>query len=66
MRCQLERDEDMMMTSTRHPFLARYRVGFASDGHILALHVDLYLNAGVSTDISIGVSCHEPKSLDVS
>ena len=55
---QLERDEDMMMTGTRHPFLARYRVGVTSDGRILALHVDLYLNAGASTDLSIGVSSH--------
>ena len=57
-RCQLERDEDMMMMGTRHPLLARYRVGVTSDGRILALHVDFYLNAGASADLSIEVSSH--------
>ena len=25
-RCMLDRDEDMMSTGTRHPFLAKYKV----------------------------------------
>ncbi|PVD25794.1 hypothetical protein C0Q70_13454 [Pomacea canaliculata] len=54
-RCTLDRDEDMMMTGTRHPVLGRYKVGFTSNGKILALEVDMYLNAGVSTDKTIGV-----------
>ncbi|KAL8590330.1 hypothetical protein ACOMHN_006446 [Nucella lapillus] len=54
-RCMLDRDEDMVMTGTRHPVLALYKVGFTSDGRIVALHVDVYLNAGNSTDLSIGV-----------
>ena len=28
MRCMLDRDEDMMSTGTRHPFLANYKVIF--------------------------------------
>ncbi|KAK7462498.1 hypothetical protein BaRGS_00038467, partial [Batillaria attramentaria] len=54
-RCVLDRDEDMMLTGTRHPFLGRYKVGFTSDGRIQAADIVMYLNCGVSTDLSIGV-----------
>ncbi|XP_076463872.1 xanthine dehydrogenase/oxidase-like isoform X2 [Babylonia areolata] len=54
-RCMLDRDEDMMMTGTRHPVLARYKVGFTSGGRLLSLNIDIYLNAGSSLDLSIGV-----------
>ncbi|KAK7462501.1 hypothetical protein BaRGS_00038470 [Batillaria attramentaria] len=55
-RCVLDRDEDMMMTGTRNPTLARYKVGFRSDGRIQALEVDFYINCGVSTVRSGGKS----------
>lgn len=29
-RCMLDRDEDMMSTGTRHPFLAKYKVLYVS------------------------------------
>lgn len=32
------------------------QVGFTTNGKILALEVDMYLNAGASTDQTIGVS----------
>nr|KAG5712870.1 hypothetical protein BaRGS_007467 [Batillaria attramentaria] len=51
-RCALERDEDMMMTGTRHPFLGKYKIGFSSDGKILAYDVMYYSNAGCSIDLS--------------
>ncbi|KAK7104188.1 xanthine dehydrogenase/oxidase-like isoform X2 [Littorina saxatilis] len=54
-RCMLDRDEDMIISGTRHPFLGRYRVGFTSEGKILALELDLYANVGSSLDLSIGV-----------
>ncbi|CAG0889280.1 unnamed protein product [Darwinula stevensoni] len=54
-RCVLDRDEDMLSSGGRHPFLGRYKVGFSPDGRILALDVTLYSNAGYSPDLSIGV-----------
>jgi xanthine dehydrogenase molybdopterin-binding subunit B len=50
------RDEDMMITGQRHPFLGRYRVGFDSTGRILAADVALYCNAGWSMDLSFSVT----------
>ncbi|KAK7505493.1 hypothetical protein BaRGS_00003238 [Batillaria attramentaria] len=54
-RCALERDEDMMMTGTRHPCLGKYKIGFSSDGTIQAYDVMHYVNAGCSTDLSLVV-----------
>lgn len=54
-RCMLDRDEDMMLCGQRHPFLGKYRVGFNSEGKILALEVALFSNAGYSADLSIAV-----------
>eukprot|EP00878_Enallax_costatus_P021296 GHUV01022542.1.p1 GENE.GHUV01022542.1~~GHUV01022542.1.p1 ORF type:complete len:619 (+),score=146.78 GHUV01022542.1:134-1858(+) len=51
----LDRDEDMQMTGTRHPFLAQYKVGFTKGGQVTALHIDLYNNAGNSWDLSSAV-----------
>eukprot|EP00879_Flechtneria_rotunda_P007117 GHRR01007469.1.p1 GENE.GHRR01007469.1~~GHRR01007469.1.p1 ORF type:complete len:682 (+),score=243.05 GHRR01007469.1:3597-5642(+) len=51
----LDRDEDMQMTGTRHPFLAKYKVGFTKVGKVTALDVDLYSNAGNSWDLSSAV-----------
>ncbi|XP_070180269.1 xanthine dehydrogenase/oxidase-like isoform X1 [Littorina saxatilis] len=55
-RCTLERDEDMLMTGTRHPYLGKYRIGFSSAGKILAYDVKYYLNAGCALDLSYQVS----------
>ncbi|XP_075392187.1 xanthine dehydrogenase/oxidase [Tenrec ecaudatus] len=51
-RCMLDRDEDMLITGGRHPFLARYKVGFMKTGKIVALEVDHYSNAGNTLDLS--------------
>ncbi|KAM6220493.1 xanthine dehydrogenase/oxidase [Rhynchocyon petersi] len=51
-RCMLDRDEDMLITGGRHPFLARYKVGFMKTGKIVALEVDHYSNAGNTMDLS--------------
>lgn len=48
----LDRDEDMMMTGGRHPFLFQYKVAFNNDGKIKALDVKAYCNAGYSMDCS--------------
>nr|XP_030713872.1 xanthine dehydrogenase/oxidase isoform X1 [Globicephala melas] len=54
-RCMLDRDEDMLITGGRHPFLARYKVGFMKTGKIVAVEVDHYSNAGNSQDLSLGI-----------
>jgi xanthine dehydrogenase large subunit len=51
-RVKLPRSIDMQMTGKRHPFFARYQVGFDSDGKLLALEVDLYSDGGWSCDLS--------------
>ncbi|MBK8261396.1 MAG: xanthine dehydrogenase molybdopterin binding subunit [Nannocystis sp.] len=48
----LNRDQDMVMTGKRHPFLARYELGFADDGAILAAKVRLFADGGWSRDLS--------------
>ncbi|XP_036603994.1 xanthine dehydrogenase/oxidase isoform X1 [Trichosurus vulpecula] len=51
-RCMLDRDEDMLITGGRHPFMARYKVGFMKTGKIVALEVEHYSNAGNTLDLS--------------
>ncbi|XP_030369374.1 xanthine dehydrogenase [Scaptodrosophila lebanonensis] len=54
-RCMLDRDEDMLITGTRHPFLFKYKVGFTSEGLITACDIECYNNAGWSMDLSFSV-----------
>ncbi|XP_038627859.1 xanthine dehydrogenase/oxidase-like [Tachyglossus aculeatus] len=51
-RCMLDRDEDMLLTGGRHPFMARYKVGFLENGKVVALEVNHYSNAGNTLDLS--------------
>lgn len=51
-RVQLDRDVDMAMSGKRHPFFARYRVGYDSAGRILAAEVKLVSDGGWSLDLS--------------
>ena len=51
----LDRDEDMITSGWRHPFLGRYKVAFSSDGLVQAVEVDLYNNAGHTMDLSFSV-----------
>ena len=55
-RVQTDRDVDMRMTGKRHPFLARFRVGYDDAGKILALKCDLVSNGGWSLDLSMPVT----------
>ncbi|XP_034113366.1 xanthine dehydrogenase [Drosophila albomicans] len=61
-RCMLDRDEDMLITGTRHPFLFKYKVGFSNEGLITACDIECYNNAGWSMDLSFSVleraMCH--------
>lgn len=54
-RCMLDRDEDMLLTGGRHPFFAKYKVGFSDSGRVLALDVSYYSNTGNSMDLSLSV-----------
>ncbi|TAQ83665.1 hypothetical protein B7494_g8013 [Chlorociboria aeruginascens] len=54
-RCMLNRDEDMITTGQRHPFLARWKVGINKDGKLQALDVDVFCNAGWTQDLSAAV-----------
>lgn len=51
-RCMLDRDEDMQMTGTRHPFLIKYEVAVTKEGKIMAAVVNIYNNGGYSIDLS--------------
>ena len=51
-RLKLSRAEDFMLTGKRHPFLSKYRVGFAPSGEILGLEIDLLGDCGMSADLS--------------
>ncbi len=48
----LNRDEDIITTGQRHPFLGRWKVAVNSDGKLQALDADVFCNAGWSQDLS--------------
>uniref|UniRef100_A0A8C5N0W4 Xanthine dehydrogenase/oxidase n=2 Tax=Leptobrachium leishanense TaxID=445787 RepID=A0A8C5N0W4_9ANUR len=54
-RCMLDRDEDMLITGGRHPYLGRYKVGFTKNGKVTALEVSYYSNSGNTLDLSESV-----------
>jgi len=49
---QLDRDLDMEITGKRHPFHARYKVGYDESGKLLAADVFLVSDGGWSLDLS--------------
>lgn len=51
-RLILNRDDDFRMTGKRHPFFAKYEVGFDDQGRILALKIRLVADGGAYTDLS--------------
>lgn len=54
-RILLEREDDMWITGTRHPFMGKYKVAATKDGQLLAVDTTLYSNAGYSSDLSESV-----------
>lgn len=54
-RAVFTNDLDMRITGKRHPYQARYRVGFTADGRIDGLHIDFHSNGGFSADLSLAV-----------
>ncbi len=49
---RLNRTQDMTMTGKRHPFFAKWRIGFDQTGLIHALEVELFSDGGYSLDLS--------------
>jgi xanthine dehydrogenase molybdopterin binding subunit/xanthine dehydrogenase small subunit len=55
-RVRFNRDQDMMITGKRHPFLGKFRAGFDESGLLLAAKVDLFSNGGWSLDLSRAIT----------
>ena len=55
-RVRFNRDQDMMITGKRHPFLGKFRVGFDEEGMLVAAKVDLFSNGGWSLDLSRAIT----------
>jgi xanthine dehydrogenase molybdopterin binding subunit/xanthine dehydrogenase small subunit len=55
-RVRFNRDQDMIVTGHRHPFLAQFEVGFDKRGQILAAKIHLTSNGGWAADLSQAVT----------
>jgi xanthine dehydrogenase molybdopterin binding subunit/xanthine dehydrogenase small subunit len=55
-RVRFNRDQDMAITGHRHPFLARFKVGFDDQGRLLAARVHLCSDGGWALDLSQAVT----------
>jgi xanthine dehydrogenase molybdopterin binding subunit len=55
-RVRFNRDQDMIITGHRHPFLAQFEVGFDNRGQILAAKIHLTSNGGWAADLSQAVT----------
>jgi xanthine dehydrogenase molybdopterin binding subunit/xanthine dehydrogenase small subunit len=55
-RVRFNRDQDMMITGKRHPFLGRFRIGFDESGLLHAAKIDLFSNGGWSLDLSRAIT----------
>ena len=55
-RVRFNRDQDMILTGHRHPFLAKFDVGFDEKGLLKAARIHLYSNGGWSQDLSQAVT----------
>lgn len=51
----LFRDDDQIMTGKRHRCLGKYKIGFDNKGQINAYKVEINLDAGSSTDLSMAI-----------
>jgi len=54
-RVQLDRDLDMKLTGKRHPFHAKFSVGYDRAGRLLAAEVKLVSDGGWSLDLSTAI-----------
>lgn len=51
-KLRLDRRDDQRYTGKRHPFLTKYKAGFDKTGKLLAVEMNLFSNAGATTDLS--------------
>ncbi|RPB28040.1 xanthine dehydrogenase [Terfezia boudieri ATCC MYA-4762] len=74
-RCMLNRDEDILTSGQRHPFLGRWTVGVNNVGKLVALKAEVFCNGGWSQDLSGAVcerslthidNCYNIPNVDVS
>lgn len=56
-RLILPRNIDMLWSGGRNPFLAKYQVGYDNDGRLLAMDMQLYLNAGTTFEERALLQC---------
>ncbi|XP_056157552.1 aldehyde oxidase 5 [Lampris incognitus] len=54
-RCSLDRGDDMLITSGRHPFLGKYKVGYNKDGTVVVADITFYSNGGCTLEESLFV-----------
>lgn len=52
-RCMLNRDDDILTSGQRHPFLGRWTVGVNTDGRLVALKAEVFCNGGWTQDLSV-------------
>lgn len=52
-RCMLNRDEDIVTSGQRHPFLGKWTVGVNNDGRLVALKAEVFSNGGWALDLSV-------------
>jgi xanthine dehydrogenase small subunit len=55
-RVRFNRDQDMVLTGHRHPFYAKFKIGFDEDGLLRAAQIHLTSNGGWSQDLSQAVT----------
>ena len=55
-RVRFNRDQDMALTGHRHPFFAKFKIGFDEEGLLQAAQVHLTSNGGWSQDLSQAVT----------
>lgn len=48
----LNRDEDILTSGQRHPFLCKWKVGVTKEGKLVALDADVFANGGHTQDLS--------------
>jgi xanthine dehydrogenase large subunit len=54
-RIVYDKDTDMAVTGKRHPYLARWRVGFDGRGVISAYSAEFFSDGGFSADLSLAI-----------
>ena len=54
-KIHLSRKQDQAITGKRHRFLSKYKIAYGNDGIIKALDVEMNMDAGAATDLSLAI-----------